>query len=68
MLQSEERELFQEMEAKNDTVIDRQARMRERAKYLQEKRESERKKVVAEKLDQLFRYWKCKHMGIHYSS
>ncbi|KAK3523928.1 hypothetical protein QTP70_016738 [Hemibagrus guttatus] len=55
MLQYEERELLQEMDLKKDTVIERQTRMRERAKYLQEKRESERKKVVAEKLDQLFR-------------
>lgn len=55
MLESEERELLREMEAKTDTVLERQARMRERAKYLQEKRESERKKMVAEKLDQLFR-------------
>lgn len=55
MLESEERELLREMDAKKDTVLERQARMRERAKYLQEKRESERQKVVAEKLDQLFR-------------
>lgn len=55
MLQSEERELLQEMDSKKDTVIERQTRMRERAKYLHEKRESERRKVVAEKLDQLFR-------------
>lgn len=47
--------MLREMEAKEDTVLDRQARMRERAKYLQEKRERERQKVVAEKLDQLFR-------------
>ncbi|KAK2827299.1 hypothetical protein Q7C36_018225 [Tachysurus vachellii] len=55
MLLSEERELLQEMDSKQDTVLERQARMCERAKNLQEKRESERKKVAAEKLDQLFR-------------
>lgn len=55
MLLSEERELLQEMDSKQDTVLERQARMCERAKYLQEKRESERKKVAAEKLDRLFR-------------
>lgn len=43
------------METKNDVVLERETRMRERAKYLREKRESERQKVVAEKLDQLAR-------------
>lgn len=55
MLESEERELLREMDAKKDTVLERQARMRERATYLKEKRESEREKVVAEKLEQLFK-------------
>ncbi|KAM9450650.1 cilia- and flagella-associated protein 53 isoform 2-T2 [Clarias gariepinus] len=55
MLESEERGLLQEMETKNDVVLERETRMRERAKYLREKRESERQKVVAEKLDQLAR-------------
>lgn len=55
MLESEERELFREMDAKKDNVLARQAKMRERAKYLQEKREHERRKVVAEKLDQQIR-------------
>lgn len=34
--------------------MEKQAKMRERAKTLREKRESERQKLVADKLDQLF--------------
>lgn len=44
-----------EIEAKKETVLERQAKMRERAKTLREKRESERQRLVADKLDQLFR-------------
>ncbi|XP_016151528.1 cilia- and flagella-associated protein 53-like [Sinocyclocheilus grahami] len=54
-LLSEERELFREMEAKKETVLERQAKMLERAKTLRDRRESERQRLVAEKLDQLFR-------------
>ncbi len=43
------------MEAKKETVLERQAKMIERAKTLRESRESERQRLVAEKLDQLFR-------------
>lgn len=55
LLESEEQDLFNEIEARKETVLERQAKMRERAKTLREKRESEREKVVADKLEQLFR-------------
>ncbi|NP_001038595.2 cilia- and flagella-associated protein 53 [Danio rerio] len=55
LLESEELELFKEMEAKKETVLERQAKMHEGAKTLRERRESERQRVVADKLDQLFR-------------
>ncbi|KAF4098578.1 cilia- and flagella-associated protein 53 [Onychostoma macrolepis] len=55
LLESEEQEFFREMEAKKETVLERQAKMLERAKTLRERRESERQRLVAEKLDQLFR-------------
>uniref|UniRef100_A0A8C2BHE8 Cilia- and flagella-associated protein 53 n=1 Tax=Cyprinus carpio TaxID=7962 RepID=A0A8C2BHE8_CYPCA len=55
LLESEERELFREMEAKKDTVLEKQAKMLERAKTLRDRRESERQRLVTEKLDQLFR-------------
>ena len=43
------------MEESEETVIERQAKMRERAKFLKDKRESERLSVVQEKYDQQFR-------------
>ncbi|XP_016381786.1 cilia- and flagella-associated protein 53 [Sinocyclocheilus rhinocerous] len=55
LLESEEGEIFREMEAKKETVLERQAKMVERAKTLRERRESERQRLAAEKLDQLFR-------------
>ncbi|XP_067279903.1 cilia- and flagella-associated protein 53 [Pseudorasbora parva] len=55
LLESEEQELFREMEAKKETVFERQAKMLERATTLRERRESERQRLVADKLDQLFR-------------
>lgn len=55
MLEVEERELLREMEEGKETVLERQAKMREKAKILRERRESDRQQVVAEKLDQLFR-------------
>ena len=41
-----------EMASKEETVLERQAKMRERAKQLKEKRESERLAVVQQKLEQ----------------
>ncbi|KAJ8393950.1 hypothetical protein AAFF_G00054830 [Aldrovandia affinis] len=55
MLEAEERELLQEVEAKKETALERQEKMCQRAKTLREKRENNRQKVVTEKLDQLFR-------------
>lgn len=46
---------MREMEEKKETILERQAKMRERAKALRERRESDRQKVVEEKLEQLFR-------------
>lgn len=54
-MRREEQEYIAEMEAAEETVIERQARMRERAKQLKERREAERLQVVQEKYDQLFR-------------
>ncbi|ESO89587.1 hypothetical protein LOTGIDRAFT_204314 [Lottia gigantea] len=55
MLESEEKEYLQEMEDKQETTIERQAKMRSRAKFLKEQRESERLKLVQNKYDQQFR-------------
>ena len=55
MLAAEEAKYLEEMEASQETMLERQAKMRERAKFLKEKREKERLEVVAEKLDQRWR-------------
>uniref|UniRef100_H2ZXC1 Cilia and flagella associated protein 53 n=1 Tax=Latimeria chalumnae TaxID=7897 RepID=H2ZXC1_LATCH len=55
LLGAEEREYLKEMDSMKETTLERQAKMRERAKFLRENREQERLKVVAEKLDQQFR-------------
>ncbi|KAM6984857.1 cilia- and flagella-associated protein 53 [Aplochiton taeniatus] len=54
MLVAEEQELLSELESKKETVLERQAKMRERAKQLRERRECERQQVVQDKLEQLF--------------
>ena len=41
MLLAEEQQYIEEMEAKEETTLERQAKMRERAKFLKEKREQE---------------------------
>lgn len=46
---------MQEMASKQETVLERQARMRERAKSLKDKREMERLNLVEKKLDQRWR-------------
>lgn len=56
MLAEENDQYLVEMEASQETLLERQAKMRERAKFLKEKREKERLKIVAEKLDQK---WRC---------
>jgi len=55
LLAQEEACLIKEMEDKEETVLERQAKMRERAKFLKDKRESERLVVVQDKYDQQFR-------------
>ncbi|XP_025974646.1 cilia- and flagella-associated protein 53-like [Dromaius novaehollandiae] len=69
LLESEENRYFTEMESLEETVLEKQAKMRERAKLLREKREQERQKVVTEKREQQFReqcqefrtWWVQKH-------
>lgn len=58
MLRAEEQRYLREMEAGEETVLERQAKMRERAKFLKDKREEERLQFVQEKYDQQFRYGK----------
>lgn len=55
MLRQEEEMYLCEMEDKEETVLERQAKMRERARSLKERRESERLQFVQEKYDQQFR-------------
>ncbi|XP_040277026.1 cilia- and flagella-associated protein 53 [Bufo bufo] len=55
LLEAEELEQIKEMESMEETTLERQAKMRERAKSLRERRERERLAIVAEKRDQQFR-------------
>ncbi|XP_065910618.1 cilia- and flagella-associated protein 53-like [Dysidea avara] len=55
LLVAEEKEYLQEMSTKEETVLERQAKMREKAKMLRDKRESERLALVEKKLDQRWR-------------
>jgi len=55
LLIAEEKEYLHEMSTKEETVLERQAKMRERAKMLRDKRESERLALVEKKLDQRWR-------------
>ncbi|KAH9524685.1 hypothetical protein Btru_027525 [Bulinus truncatus] len=55
LLATEEANFFKEMDEKQETVLERQAKMRERAKFLKDKRESERLAFVQEKYDQQFK-------------
>lgn len=56
MLATEEACYIQEIEDQKETVLERQAKMRERAKFLKDKRESERLSFVQQKYDQQFRF------------
>lgn len=70
MLLVEEQSYIEEMEAKEETTLERQAKMRERAKFLKEKREEERLRLVQEKYDQRWRYrqyYKQRNYTSHYS-
>lgn len=55
MLRQEEKEYLAAMEAAEETTLERQAKMRERARSLKEKREQERLQFVQDKYDQQFR-------------
>lgn len=55
MLRKEEQEYTLAMVEAEETVLERQAKMRERAKQLKDKREDERLKFVQDKYDQQFR-------------
>ena len=55
LLQSEEEQYTTEMTGRQETVLERQAKMRERAKMLRERRETERLALVEKKLDQRWR-------------
>ena len=55
LLQREEQQYMSEMARSQETVLERQARMRERAKSLRDKREVERLNLVEKKLDQRWR-------------
>ena len=46
---------FAEMASKQETPLERQARMRERARFLREKREEERLAFAEQKLEQRWR-------------
>jgi len=55
MLRQEEEQYMLEVEDKQETMLERQAKMRERAKFLKEKREKERLEFVEQKLDERWR-------------
>lgn len=56
LLQEEEEQLLREMEEKhNEATAERQAWMREQVRALRGKREEERKQMLAERNEQLFR-------------
>ncbi|XP_037230012.1 cilia- and flagella-associated protein 53 isoform X1 [Falco rusticolus] len=65
LLEAEESRYFAEMEALGETVQEKQAKMREQAKLLREKREKERQQVVAEKREQQFRE-QCEELRVHW--
>ncbi|KAI8789300.1 cilia- and flagella-associated protein 53-like [Biomphalaria glabrata] len=55
LFELEEANYLKEMDEQQETVIERQAKMRERAKFLKDKREAERLAFVQEKYDQQFK-------------
>ena len=55
MLAAEDDAYIAEMEAKQETIEERQKKMVERAKVLKQKREAERLQIVESKLDQQWR-------------
>ena len=55
LLKAEEDQYVSEMAGKQETPLERQAKMRERARMLRERREAERLALVEKKLDQRWR-------------
>ncbi|KAF7656012.1 hypothetical protein LDENG_00047460 [Lucifuga dentata] len=55
MLEAEEKQLLKEMDGKKETILEKQAKMRERVRTLKERRETERQQLVSDKLEQQFR-------------
>ena len=55
LLHSEEQQYIKDISGKEETLIERQAKMRERAKILKEQREAYRQEFVEEKLRQQWR-------------
>ena len=55
LLASEESGYFTEMQLKEETIEEKKDRMRDKTRLLKEKKEKDRKDLVAEKLDQQFR-------------
>ena len=55
LLAAEENEYLEEIASNEETMLERQAKMREKAKVLRDKRESERLALVEKKLDQRWR-------------
>ncbi|XP_038258770.1 cilia- and flagella-associated protein 53 isoform X1 [Dermochelys coriacea] len=66
LLEAEEKSYFIEMESMEETMLEREAKMRERAKVLREKREEERQKLVALKREQQFRE-QCEEVRLQWS-
>lgn len=54
LLVEEEQQLLQQLEESKETTLERQVKMRERAKSLKDQRERERLQLVSDKMDQLF--------------
>lgn len=55
LLEAEEKQHLQEIEAKKETSVQRQEKMKEYIKALRERREKERQQLVSDKLEQRFR-------------
>ncbi|XP_050769602.1 cilia- and flagella-associated protein 53 [Gymnogyps californianus] len=65
LLEAEESRYFTEMESLEETVLEKQEKMRERVKLLREKREKDRQQLVAEKREQQFRE-QCEELRIQW--
>lgn len=55
LLETEEQLYLQEIEARKETSLQRQEKMKDYIKALRERRERERQQLVSNKLEQLFR-------------